>query len=60
MANTKHDALQRQDTKPEEDELLSDIVAKVGTAVADEVEDRRRRGLPIVVDRGTGVEILKG
>jgi hypothetical protein len=60
MANTRHDALQRQDNKPEEDDLLVDIMAKVVTAVADEVDDRRRRGLPIVVDRGTGVEILKG
>jgi hypothetical protein len=59
MANARHDALQRQDNKPEEDELLGDIVAKVATAVADEVDDRRRRGLPIVVDRGIGVEILK-
>jgi hypothetical protein len=58
MANTKHDALQRQ-AKPEEDDFLDHIAYKIITAVADEVEDRRRRGLPIVVDRGNGVEILK-
>lgn len=60
MATTRDDVRQRQADSPDEDELLSDIVDKVVAAVADEVDRRRRRGLPIAVDRGTGVEILKG
>jgi len=60
MANTRQDALQRQANRPEKDDLLDDIADKIITAIADEVDVRRRRGLPIVVDRGNGVEILKG
>ncbi len=38
--------------------LLGDIPAKVAAATRAEYERRLRRGLPVIVDRGHGVEDL--
>jgi len=38
--------------------VFGDVAAKIALAVDEEVGDRRRRGLPVVVDRGAGVEVL--
>ena len=38
--------------------VFGDVGAKIRQAVRDEVAERRRRHLPIVVDRGNGVEDL--
>lgn len=42
--------------RADEKSIFGDIEAKVRQAVAEAVADRRRRGLPIAVDRGNGVE----
>ena len=44
--------------KHHQSDPFGDIGAKVLQAIDEEVADRRRRGLPIVVDRGNGVETL--
>jgi len=43
---------------PASDGVFGDVAAKIATAVDEEVAERKRRGLPVVVDRGAGVEDL--
>jgi hypothetical protein len=45
-------------TVVDESRVFGDIVGKIRQAVREEVAERRRPGLPIVVDRGSGVEVL--
>jgi hypothetical protein len=44
---------------PVGESVFSDVFAKVQLAVSMALEQRRRRGLPIVVNEGRGVEILE-
>jgi hypothetical protein len=39
--------------------MFGDLEAKTAAAIAEEVDYRRRHGLPIAVDRGNGVEVLR-
>jgi hypothetical protein len=46
--------VQRRD----EEDVFGDLETKTAAAIALAVEDRRRRGLPMAVDKGNGVEFL--
>lgn len=42
----------------EEESVFGNIEEKVRQAVVEAVADRRRRGLPVAIDRGNGVELI--
>lgn len=58
MTNTDLDQATTKPTKDHGADPFGDIEAKILRAIDEEVADRRHRGLPIVVDRGNGVETL--
>ena len=50
--------MSRKPQAPAPDGVFGDVAAKIAIAVDEEVAERTRRGLPVVVDRGAGVEDL--
>jgi hypothetical protein len=58
MADINADEERRQDVRPESAYPGGDLSAKTIEAIALEVAYRRDHGLPIVVDRGNGVEVV--
>jgi hypothetical protein len=59
MADIKTDEESTQVLTPESAYPGGDLTAKTIEAIAEEVSYRRSHGLPIVVDRGNGVEVVQ-
>lgn len=55
-ANTEDE--RRQGVKPENEFPGGDLTSRAKEAIAREVANRRKHGLPIAVDVGNGVEFL--